>query len=1713
MTVNKSTTSVTKTKKKSASTSASTSSTSCTKVTKKVVDSSKTTATGTSRSSSASSLQIADVSHLPGSSAFNQTYSVTETFPQGGGESVTTYGAAGDTSVEYRHFINKESSSLQSASNIVQVSSTLNQSNTNLSTFSDDSNATYIVTEPKEELRYTQNKNDSAWNGKFVLEQPITKKGTIVEQSSSSYSQQKSSSIQKSSSSSYVVEIVDGKERIIDRKHHESGSSTAASSEEQTSSKSGTNIIPELHHVQKQAQSSTVYDSSVPELSQPQTSGSKTIKELHRVGDSQTSNVYKVEDNKAVAHPKLRTDTNWDGTFTVEKVARDNKTSQTKSDSRNFFGHDSTAVKTKQSDVHSYTDTKNFHDLGSDVITTTTTTTYYDSAGNVVNVVTDVENKNPPPSSRTTSENVERRTQISDSRDFYGHGIDSQTTVVENVYDTSATQNTIGTKGKVLRDHTIDSKDVVYSNDRNYGKTSWNGQFTYETSPKPKQPTRSTTDSRDFYGHGVDSQTTVVDNVYDTTATQNTIGTKGRVIKDHTIDSTDVVYSNERNYGKTSWNGQFTYETPKHKPGDQPTRPQGSTTQSFIDEQKTAPGQTTKSITVVEDVSDTKTTVIKDSKMFVDQSYITGKPGDDSPRTRPDQQVPTDRKTTTSKDIMDQTYVIDSTMNDTNTTHFKDSQTFVDKQSTFETYTTTDGRRDQPRDRHPSGPDDRRGPRHPDNERHPQDARGPRYPEDKRPVTDSKTTINTYESVSNFSDTKTTLVKDSQTFIDKQSTFETHTTTDGYGPGRPQGIADKPKGPGDRGGPKYPKPEDKTSPGARKPKYPGEPGETDSTTYERSVTDFSDTKTTLIKDSQTFVDKRTTFDTYSTTDQFDGSRRPQEITDGLGPSPKDETGPRRPGDSREPKYPHDDRGPKYVDEATPRRPQDKRPITDSKTTYESVSDFSDSKTTVIKDSQTFVDKRTTFDTYSTTDQFDNTRDRPRRPQEIADESPKDETGPRRPGDVRKPKYPQDGRGPKYLDETTPRYPDDKRPITDSKTTFSDTKTTVIKDSQTFVDKRTTHDTYSATDGPTDKLIPSTDDRSGPRRPEDVREPKYPHDGRGPKYPDETAPKYPVDGRSPYDKRPITDSKTTIDTYESVSDFSDTKTTIIKDSQTFVDKQTTFDTYTTTDTYDSTKDKPRGPQRLEDAPRGPEDTRSPRYPKDGRAPTGPEDDVTVVNKKFVDDVRHTFIKEDIVDIKDINEVTNITNVNKLVDNKVIINEVIRKIPAKEEKPKLPKKEQCICELCNCGRHHCPHNPDEYNDHLHPEGPFYGKPVEPAITKGERAPIVIPKDNLKPEGEFERPKHDEWRPGERVPVKKPEDNLRPEGDFEKRKPEEWKPGDRAPVRRPEDNLRPEGDFEKRTPEKWQPAERPQPKKPQDNLRPEGDFEKRKPDEWKPGDRAPVRRPEDNLRPEGDFEQRTPEKWQPGERAKPKKPQDNLRPEGDFEKRKPEEWKPGDRAPVRRPEDNLRPEGDFEKRTPEKWQPGERPQPKKPQDNLRPEGEFEKRTPEDWKPGDRSPIKKPTDNLRPEGDFVGREPEKWSPAERPVQKKPKDNLKPEGEFDRPEKPGFKPAERPVVKRPTDNLYPEGDFVSTTTKSEDYRVVRGERADITRHVDNITVTGEFIGEVGPRPSPIRRNTWTKIEGDFTTDTTSHTDFVDFSTVEKTTIVKKREDNLIVEG
>lgn len=73
---------------------------------------------------------------------------------------------------------------------------------------------------------------------------------------------------------------------------------------------------------------------------------------------------------------------------------------------------------------------------------------------------------------------------------------------------------------------------------------------------------------------------------------------------------------------------------------------------------------------------------------------------------------------------------------------------------------------------------------------------------------------------------------------------------------------------------------------------------------------------------------------------------------------------------------------------------------------------------------------------------------------------------------------------------------------------------------------------------------------------------------------------------------------------------------------------------------------------------------------------------------------------------------------------------------------------------------------HEDQLHTEGEFIGeRRMDYVATKGERAPVRKPQDNLRPEGDFVgRPREEAPKYGERTPITKPRDNLKFEGEFD-------------------------------------------------------------------------------------------------------------------------------------------------------------------------------------------------------------------------------------------------------------------------------------------------------------------------------------------------------------
>ncbi|KYN06803.1 hypothetical protein ALC62_02186 [Cyphomyrmex costatus] len=473
---------------------------------------------------------------------------------------------------------------------------------------------------------------------------------------------------------------------------------------------------------------------------------------------------------------------------------------------------------------------------------------------------------------------------------------------------------------------------------------------------------------------------------------------------------------------------------------------------------------------------------------------------------------------------------------------------------------------------------------------------------------------------------------------------------------------------------------------------------------------------------------------------------------------------------------------------------------------------------------------------------------------------------------------------------------------------------------------------------------------------------------------------------------------------------------------------------------------------------------------------------------------------------------------------------KSVPVPDVLSKIPLKEQCICELCTCGRHRCPHNwPQEHlefsyeeplhtvtsyrqdydekrvekqtkyyhEDHLRTEGEFIGqRRTDYVATKGERAPVRKPQDHLKPEGEFvRRPKEEAPTKGERAPVKKPQDNLKPEGEFVG-KPREEAPkyGERAPIKKPKDNLKFEGDFDTTTTTELvftgTPGERPMPIRRNTYTKIEGDFTDETTTRSQYIDHHSIQRAEivkrtDNLIVgEGEFT-------------------GTSRIKEDFQthviEREPQ-WRP------KYPEDTDRFYSktdiiDSTTTTQEQFRTFDQADYKstiviKRTDNLRPEGPFEAlpHTKDDYV----TPIllrrpepQKPIDNLRPEGPFVGRPKDDYKPTkgERADIKRPEDNLRPEGPFEGRPKDDYSPkrGERYEVKRPEDNLRPEGPFEGRP--KDDYKPTKGERADVKRPQDNLKAEGPFQGrpkddftpKTAERPEVKRPKDNLRPEGDFT--------------------------------
>ncbi|XP_031631777.1 uncharacterized protein LOC116346019 [Contarinia nasturtii] len=520
-----------------------------------------------------------------------------------------------------------------------------------------------------------------------------------------------------------------------------------------------------------------------------------------------------------------------------------------------------------------------------------------------------------------------------------------------------------------------------------------------------------------------------------------------------------------------------------------------------------------------------------------------------------------------------------------------------------------------------------------------------------------------------------------------------------------------------------------------------------------------------------------------------------------------------------------------------------------------------------------------------------------------------------------------------------------------------------------------------------------------------------------------------------------------------------------------------------------------------------------------------DDITDITKiKSIND--RTERTTDITDITDINRIKNTINLHETEENILrevtkenVVNDTLdvvdrsvdrrddiitttklikdgpRKQPTSDEKKPKPKptaaeNEQCICEICTCGRHRCTHGTTTDSTFIDEKSTIetttaYRKDfIDNQVTSFDmvRTPMKKPVDHLKPEGDIEFTDKKPYKPAEKVVATKPQDTLYLSGEFNDITTSKTDfTGEQiveraSPIRR-NTWTKLEGDLITTTTSQTEFIDHKDTfertnitQKKTDNLFLDGVTDFKTTSQTDFIDQEIVyQRPRKRTFTKDDYEKfhhqtddttfvRTSETiYQPGERPQAVKPQDNLRTnEGDFVRPEKSKYVPAERPQQVRPEDNLRQDGPFY--TPEKteFRPAERPKAVKPQDNLRTdEGDFVRPEKTKFIPAERPQQVRPEDNLRQDGPFYTPEKPEFRPADRPKAVKPQDNLRAdEGDFVRPEKQQFVPAERPQQVRPEDNLRQDGPFY--TPDKQQYKPV--ERPKAVKPEDNLRPNeGEF--------------------------------------------------------
>ncbi|XP_011503243.1 PREDICTED: titin [Ceratosolen solmsi marchali] len=446
--------------------------------------------------------------------------------------------------------------------------------------------------------------------------------------------------------------------------------------------------------------------------------------------------------------------------------------------------------------------------------------------------------------------------------------------------------------------------------------------------------------------------------------------------------------------------------------------------------------------------------------------------------------------------------------------------------------------------------------------------------------------------------------------------------------------------------------------------------------------------------------------------------------------------------------------------------------------------------------------------------------------------------------------------------------------------------------------------------------------------------------------------------------------------------------------------------------------------------------------------------------------------------------------------------------------ITAKEQCICELCTCGRHRCPHN--DFQDHLkisdEPLMTITSYKEEYDKKSVDREINYYNADHLHIEEEFigER-RHDYTATkdlstsldflgisGENPSTERRNTYTKVEGEFidTTKSKTECIDHDRTETIQITDRFKSKGPFER-----VEIIKRTDDIQLEDEKKISGisnDYtdtvicERTEVTEYENNLKMKNEIIDINIQHEKEINRTEQNSYNLIERRSPIKQTNNLKLEGEFDRPEKAPYRSGEKRSLIIQTNNLKLEGEFERPEKTPYEPSERRTPIKQIANLKSEGEFEKRIIEKAPmKGDRSNIKKPKDHLKPEGSFEGRPKDDYKPTkgERAEIIKHTDNLYMEGDIQictsRDDYPNFVVGQRTQVTKHEDNLRIEGEFIDMETR-DDYQVIMAERMDIIKHEDNLKLVGEInIPEkipfkTGERRLPIKQTDNLKSEGEF---------------------------------